>query len=121
MKTIIITLLSICASIAHAGMHKISVVTNLYGLEETTIEFLTSNEFIQTIIESENGEKFYNLQIEIIETEKEGEIKLITSFSSRVTEEKQWIGFTELEAILTRGNGATIYKKNSEHFTISLK
>ena len=121
MKTIIYTLLLLSASLVQAGMNHILVETNLFGLDETKIEFQTSSQYINTILESKDGETRYNLQIQVKESEKEGELKLISSLSREVSENRPWIGFSELEATLSKGNGAVIYKKDSEHFTISLK
>jgi len=121
MKAIIYTILLFSASLVHAGMNHISIETNLFGLDETKIEFQTSSQHINTILESKDGKTLYNLHIEVKESEKDGELKLTTSLSRRVTEGSPWIGFSELEATLTKGNGVVIYKKDSEHFTISLK
>ena len=121
MKAIFYTLLLFSASFMHAGMNHISIETNALGLEETKIEFQTSSQHINTILESKDGATLYNLQIEVTETEKEGELKITTSLSRRTTEDSTWIGFRELEATLSRGNGAVIYKRDSEYFTISLK
>tara|TARA_B100000614_G_scaffold222434_1_gene210202 strand:- start:105 stop:503 length:399 start_codon:yes stop_codon:yes gene_type:complete len=121
MKAIIYTILLFSASLVHAGMNHIAVQTNLFGLDDTKIEFQTSSQHINTILESPDGSTLYNLQIEVTESENEGELKITTSLSRRVTEDSPWIGFSELEATLSKGNGAVIYKKDSEHFTISLK
>ncbi len=121
MKAIFYSLLLFSASLVHAEMNHIVVETNLFGLSDTKIEFQTSSQHINTILESKDGATLYNLQIKVTESEKEGELIITTSLSRRVTENSPWIGFSELEATLTKGNGAVIYRKDNEHFTLSLK
>jgi hypothetical protein len=74
-------------------MNHILIETNLFGLDETKIEFQTSSQYIQTVLESKDGTTLYNLEIEVKESETHGELKITTSLSRRVTEDSPWIGF----------------------------
>jgi hypothetical protein len=126
MKKIAIRLLStfmVASALFSAEMKTISISTNLMG-EDSKIEFQTSSQEISLTLKPEDQEQIYTLQIQIEETEKEGQVKLTTYFLHAEELESgvsRNIGFEGIEAILTKGNGAVLYRKDSEHFTISLK
>ncbi len=106
---------------AQAAMNHILIETNLYGLGETKIEFQTSGKYINTILESEDQKTQYQLGIVIEESEQTDELKLSTSLSKRPTEQTKWVGFSDLEATLSKGNSLTLYKQNDDYFKIALK
>jgi hypothetical protein len=119
----LLPLLLIASVLFGAEMKTISISTNLMG-EDSKIEFQTSSEEISLTLKPEGQEQIYSLLIQIEDTETKGQVKLTTYFVHAVELESgvsRNLGFEGLEATLTKGNEAVLYKKDSEHFTISLK
>ena len=126
MKKIISSLLVslfFASALFAAEMKTISISTNLMG-EESKIEFQTSSQEIRLTLKPEGQERIYTLEIQIEEIETTGQVKLTTHFMHPIavaSGASRNIGFEGIEAILTQGNEAVLYRKNSEYFTISLK
>jgi len=126
MKKLAISLLStlmIASALFSAEMNTISISTNLMG-EDSKIEFQTSSQEIRLTLKPKDQEQIYDLEIRIEKTETEGQVKLTTHFMHPVavgSGGSRNLGFEGIEAILSKGSEAVLYRKDSEHFTISLK
>ena len=116
------SLLLISTALLSAEMKTLAIHTNLMG-EASKLEFQTSSQEIQLTLQSEE-DSVYNLRIQIDETEIEGRVKLTVYFTEAI-ELKSGVtrnfGFEGLEALLSKGEQAVLYKKDTEHFTLSLR
>ena len=113
----------IASALFSAEMNTISISTNLMG-EDSKIEFQTSSQEIRLTLKPKDQEQIYDLEIRIEKTETEGQVKLTTHFMHPVavgSGGSRNLGFEGIEAILSKGSEAVLYRKDSEHFTISLK